>query len=79
MTRNKQIQVKVSLSPNLYEALQYKAKMLDVPITQLVKFFIIKEVQDTGFFVPPLDQIKSRPDKRMQDLFNKSHYLDSLK
>lgn len=40
-----QIQLKLSLSPQLNDLLQAKANNFGIPITQLVKHLIIKEVE----------------------------------
>jgi len=40
-----QIQLKVSLSEQLNDLLKSKAQRLGVPVTQLVKYIIIKEVE----------------------------------
>lgn len=77
MTRSKQIQVRVSLTDNLYEALRYKAKVLGVPVTQFVKFLIVKEVDSRNFFMPSEKSKPAKSDKKMQDIFNKSQYFDS--
>lgn len=79
MAKDKQIQVRVSLTQNLYEALKYRAHQLGVPVTQLVKFFIIKEVDKDSFFVLPSEYKKaSKPDKKMSRIYNDSEYLDSI-
>jgi hypothetical protein len=81
MAKEKQIQVRVSLTQNLYEALKYKAHQLGVPVTQLVKFFIIKEV-DKNSFSMSLHATPRKPKapatKKMQKLYNDSEYLDSI-
>ena len=77
MAHKKQIQVRISLTENLYEALRYKAKMLGVPVTQLVKFFIVKEVDDGNFFIPPARPKTGKTDKKMREIFNKTQYMDT--
>lgn len=44
-----QIQLKISLSEQLNDLLQGKAQRLGVPVTQLVKHIIIKEVENEQF------------------------------
>ncbi len=77
MGRQKQIQVRVSLTENLYEALRHRAKTLGVPVTQLIKFFILKEVEGESFFLPP--ELLSRPNKTMRKLYDDDAYLKSEK
>lgn len=40
-----QIQLKISLSPQLNDLLASKAASLGIPVTQLVKYLIIKDVE----------------------------------
>lgn len=49
-----QIQVKVSLSPQLNDFLESRAGRLGVPMTQFVKYLIIKEMENEDYPVFPL-------------------------
>lgn len=42
---NSQIQIKISLSPQLNSLLKSKAKRIGVPVTQLVKYIVIRDVE----------------------------------
>lgn len=44
-----QIQLKISLSEQLNNLLESKAAKLGVPVTQLVKHLILKEVENDGY------------------------------
>ena len=41
-----QAQIKISLSGQLNDLLKYKAQRLGVPVTQLIKYMIIKDIED---------------------------------
>lgn len=44
-----QVQLKVSLSEQLNDLLKAKAQRLGVPVTQLVKYILIKEVEKEDY------------------------------
>jgi hypothetical protein len=44
-----QVQIRVSVSQQLGDLLKSKADRLGVPLTQLVKYLIIKEVEDEEY------------------------------
>jgi len=56
-----QVQIKVSVSQQLNDLLQSKAARLGVPITQLVKHLIIKDVEEEEY---PTFQASERTEKR---------------
>lgn len=59
-----QIQLKISLSEQLSELLASKAARVGVPVTQLVKHLIIKEVEDLDY---PTFQMSESTGKRAQE------------
>ncbi len=59
-----QVQLKISLSQQLNELLASKAARVGVPVTQLVKHLIIKEVEDLEY---PTFQMSARTEKRTQE------------
>lgn len=59
-----QVQLKISLSEQLIDLLESKAARLGVPITQLVKHLIIKEVEGEGH---PTFQMSKRTEKRLRE------------
>ena len=59
-----QIQLKISLSEQLSELLTSKAARIGVPVTQLVKHLIIKEVEDLEY---PTFQMSQGAEKRAQE------------
>jgi hypothetical protein len=59
-----QIQLKISLSEQLSELLASKAARVGVPVTQLVKHLIIKEVEDLEY---PTFQMTQNTEKRTED------------
>ena len=67
---NNQTQVKISLSNQLNSLLKFKADRLGLPVTQLIKFIIVKEVEsENPVFVasPNLEKIS---DKAMKEIDN---------
>ncbi len=58
-----QIQLKISLSQQLSELLASKAARVGVPVTQLVKHLIIKEVEDLDY---PIFQMSKNSEKKTQ-------------
>ncbi|OGG11357.1 hypothetical protein A2Z00_04670 [Candidatus Gottesmanbacteria bacterium RBG_13_45_10] len=59
-----QIQLKISLSQQLSDLLASKAARVGVPVTQLVKYLIIKEVEDLEY---PTFQMSQNTEKRTQE------------
>lgn len=59
-----QIQLKISLSEQLSELLASKAARIGLPVTQLVKHLIIKEVEDLEY---PMFQMSQGTEKRAQE------------
>ena len=59
-----QVQLKISLSEQLSELLASKAARIGVPVTQLVKHLIIKEVEDLEY---PTFQMSESTQKRAQE------------
>ncbi|MFA6569808.1 MAG: hypothetical protein WCT77_01045 [Bacteroidota bacterium] len=59
-----QIQLKISLSEQLSELLASKAARIGIPVTQLVKHLIIKEVEDIEY---PTFQMSQSSEKRTQE------------
>jgi predicted DNA-binding protein len=62
--QNPQIQLKISLSEQLNHRLESKAARLGVPVTQLVKHLILKEVEIEDY---PVYQASERVEKNSQD------------
>ncbi|MDA1317131.1 MAG: hypothetical protein O3B87_03850 [bacterium] len=58
-----QIQLKISLSEQLNELLTSKATLVGIPVTQLVKYLIIKEVKDLEY---PLFHMSESTEKKTQ-------------
>lgn len=73
-----QIQLKVSLSEQLSDLLKSKAQRLGVPVTQLVKHIIIKEVERDQF---PTFAVSSsteeKAEKALKEL-NQSEFVDNV-
>lgn len=51
-----QIQLKISLSDQLNDLLQSKAARLGIPVTQFVKYLIIKDVETEDYPIFPASQ-----------------------
>ncbi len=58
-----QIQLKISLSQQLSDLLASKAARVGIPVTQLVKHLIIKEVENLEY---PVFQISESSEKKAQ-------------
>ncbi|MEK7458349.1 MAG: hypothetical protein AAB612_02585 [Patescibacteria group bacterium] len=65
-----QIQLKISLSHQLSELLASKAARVGVPVTQLVKHLIIKEVEDVEY---PTFQMSQNSEKRTRKALKQMH------
>lgn len=82
-----QIQLKVSLSQQLNDLLISKAARFGVPVTQFVKYLILKEVEEETYPTFQMsDQTEQNLKKAMEDysngkaikVNNVSEYLDNL-
>jgi hypothetical protein len=65
---NPQIQLKISLSDQLNDLLRSKATRLGIPVTQLVKYLIIKEVENEDY---PTFQASDQTIKRANEAMSK--------
>ncbi len=80
-----QIQIRVSISQQLGDLLKSKANRLGVPITQLVKHLIIKEIEDEKY---PVFQASEETEKaaakalkelpKLKSVTNIHEYLKNL-
>lgn len=59
-----QIQLKISLSEQLITLLKQKAERLGIPVTQLVKYLIVKEVDSEEY---PTFQVSARTEERAKE------------
>jgi len=59
-----QVQLKVSLSQQLSDLLKSKADKLGLPVTQLVKYLIVKEVETEEY---PTFQMSARTEERAKE------------
>lgn len=82
-----QVQLKVSLSQQLNDLLLSKAARFGVPVTQFVKYLILKEVEEETYPTFQMsDQTEENLKKAMEDyqngkaikIDNMSEYLESL-
>lgn len=64
-----QVQIKISLSEQLNALLKSKAQRIGVPVTQLVKYIIIKEVEkeDYPVFVPS-ERVEKKTEKALREI-----------
>ena len=62
--QSSQIQLKISLSEQLNDLLESKAARLGVPVTQLVKHLILKEVENEDY---PMFQASEQVEKNTQE------------
>lgn len=80
-----QIQLRITLTNQLYDFLQAKAVRLGLPVTQLVKYLIIKEAEKEEFPVFPASTLAERKYNGAQSNLKKfikvgdiKKYLESL-
>lgn len=77
-TSSSQIQLKISLSEELNQLLQSKAARFGVPVSQFVKYLILKEVEDEQY---PVFQASEKTEKRTQEAMqqlNKAIYASDF-
>jgi hypothetical protein len=66
-----QVQIRVSVSPQLGDLLKSKAQKLGVPLTQLVKHLLIAEVKDEEYPTFQMSEnTEKNIDKAMEDYKN---------
>jgi predicted urease superfamily metal-dependent hydrolase len=80
-----QIQLRLTLTGQLYEFLQAKAARLGLPVTQVVKHMIVKEVEKEEFPVFPASVLAEQKFEEAQSnlgsfvkIDDVKRYLDSL-
>lgn len=61
---NTQVQLKISLSEQLNTLLTSKANQLGLPVSQFVKYLIVKEVEDEAY---PTFQMSARTEERVKE------------
>lgn len=59
-----QVQLKISLSPELNNLLAAKAARFGIPVTQMVKHLIIRDVDDVDY---PTYQMSKRSEKKTKE------------
>lgn len=67
-----QIQLKISLSEQLNDLLESKAARLGVPVTQLVKHLILKEVENEEYPTFAASEQLERNTKKALEEYNKA-------
>lgn len=80
-----QIQLRITLTDQLYDFLQAKAQRLGLPITQLVKYLIVKEAEKEEFPVFPASTLAEQKYSEAKSNFKEfikvddvNKYLESL-
>lgn len=68
-------QIKITLSDKFYTFLKYKANVLDVPLSQYVKFILMKEVQSLGISA---NTLKSTISEDIDGLIRKLEIQDKI-
>lgn len=70
-TQSSQIQLKISLSGQLNDLLESKAARLGVPVTQLVKHLILKEVENEDYpLFQASEQVERNTRKALEEYNN---------
>ncbi|OGK38060.1 hypothetical protein A3F03_02470 [Candidatus Roizmanbacteria bacterium RIFCSPHIGHO2_12_FULL_41_11] len=73
-----QVQLKVSLSEQLSDLLKGRAQQLGVPVTQLVKYIIIKEVEKGVYPIfTASDQLEKISEKALKEI-DQSKVVDDI-
>ena len=72
-----QAQIKISLSEQLNNLLKYKATRLGVPVTQLIKYIIIKDIEEEVPIFTASSQLEKISEKAIKEL-NKSVIVDDV-
>lgn len=70
--QSSQIQLKISLSEQLNDLLESKAARLGVPVTQLVKHLILKEVENEEYPTFVASEQLERNTKKALEEYNKA-------
>ena len=65
-----QAQIKISLSEQLNNLLKNKATRLGVPVTQLIKYIIIKDIEEDVPVFTASSQLEKIPEKAIKELDN---------
>ena len=65
-----QVQIKISLSKQLNDLVTTKATQLGVPVTQFVKYLIVKDVDNYGY---PTFQMSQRTEQKIQEAMDDYH------
>ena len=65
-----QAQIKISLSEQLNSLLKNKATRLGVPVTQLIKYIIIKDIEEDVPVFTASSQLEKIPEKAIKELDN---------
>lgn len=63
-----QTQIKISVSEQLNELLKNKATRLGVPVTQLIKYIIIKDIEDETPVFNASSQLEKISEKAIKEL-----------
>ncbi len=63
-----QAQIKISVSEQLNELLKSKATRLGVPVTQLIKYIIIKDIEDETPVFTASSQLEKISEKAIKEL-----------
>lgn len=71
-TQSAQIQLKISLSEQLNDLLESKAERLGVPVTQLVKHLILKEVENEDYPLFQASEQVERNTKKALEEYDKA-------
>lgn len=72
-----QAQIKISVSDKLNELLKYKANRLGLPVTQLIKYIIIKDIEEEAPVFTASSQLEKISEKAIKEL-NKSVIVDDV-
>ncbi len=63
-----QAQIKISVSDKLNELLKYKAARLGLPVTQLIKYIIVKDIEDEIPVFTASSQLEKISEKAIKEL-----------
>ena len=65
-----QVQIKISLSKRLNDLITTKAMQFGVPVTQFVKYLIVKDIENDEY---PTFQMSQRTEQKIQEAMDDYH------
>ncbi|MHB8443457.1 MAG: hypothetical protein ACYDAS_03780 [Patescibacteria group bacterium] len=77
MDTKSQIQVKISISPQLDKLMKFRAKQIGIPVTQFIKYLIVKEVTPDSISFTVSKRTESKAIEALNSI-DKSEIIDDI-